>query len=276
VIVVIGANPTDGHPVFASRMKRRLRQGAQADRRSTRARIDLVRSPHIEADYHLPLRPGTNVARASTRMAHVVVTEGLVDEAFVRRALRAAGLRRTGAHFVALPEQQPGSVAARHRRAGGGAARPRPACTPPAATARSTTAWASPSTARARTMVHGHRQPGDGHRQHRPRRRRREPAARPEQRAGCLRHGLVPARVARATATCRTTTTRALFEQAWGVQLDAEPGLRIPNMLDAALDGSFKGLYIQGEDIAPVRPEHATRHRRRSRRWSASSCRTCS
>ena len=29
VIVVIGANPTDGHPVFASRMKQRLRQGAQ-------------------------------------------------------------------------------------------------------------------------------------------------------------------------------------------------------------------------------------------------------
>ncbi|MFX6006667.1 molybdopterin-dependent oxidoreductase, partial [Acinetobacter baumannii] len=46
VILVIGANPTDGHPVFASRMKKRLREGARlivADPR----RIDLVKSPHI-------------------------------------------------------------------------------------------------------------------------------------------------------------------------------------------------------------------------------------
>ncbi len=61
VIMVIGANPTDAHPVFASQMKRRLRQGAKlivADPR----KIDLVRTAHIEADYHLPLKPGTNVA----------------------------------------------------------------------------------------------------------------------------------------------------------------------------------------------------------------------
>src|SRR5208337_2136406 len=36
---------------------------------------------------------------------------------------------------------------------------------------------------------------------------------------------------------------------------EAEPGLRIPNMIDAALDGSFKGLYIQGEDIAQSDPD---------------------
>ena len=36
--------------------------------------------------------------------------------------------------------------------------------------------------------------------------------------------------------------------------LDAEPGLRIPNMFDAALDGSFKGMYIQGEDFAQSDP----------------------
>jgi formate dehydrogenase major subunit len=82
VILVIGANPTDGHPVFASRMKRRIRQGAKLIVIDPR-RTDIVRSPHIAADYHLPLRPGTNVA-VLTAMAHVIVTEGLVDEAFVR------------------------------------------------------------------------------------------------------------------------------------------------------------------------------------------------
>ena len=56
VILVIGANPTDAHPVFASRMKKRLREGAKLIVVDPR-RIDLVRSPHVEADYHLQLRP---------------------------------------------------------------------------------------------------------------------------------------------------------------------------------------------------------------------------
>lgn len=47
---------------------------------------------------------------------------------------------------------------------------------------------------------------------------------------------------------------RALFEDAWNVTLQPEPGLRIPNMFDAALDGSFKGLYCQGEDIVQSDP----------------------
>ena len=82
VVIVIGANPTDGHPVFASRLKKRLRQGAKLIVIDPR-RIDLVRSAHIEAAHHLPLRPGTNVA-VVTAMAHVIVTEGLMNEAFIR------------------------------------------------------------------------------------------------------------------------------------------------------------------------------------------------
>jgi formate dehydrogenase major subunit len=49
--------------------------------------------------------------------------------------------------------------------------------------------------------------------------------------------------------------TRALFEPVWGVTLDNEPGLRIPNMFEAAIDGSFKGLYVEGEDIAQSDPD---------------------
>src|SRR6185503_6063502 len=48
---------------------------------------------------------------------------------------------------------------------------------------------------------------------------------------------------------------RALFEQNWGVTLEKEPGLRIPNMLDAAVEGTFKGIYIQGEDILQSDPD---------------------
>src|SRR6201996_8282378 len=78
VIMVIGANPTDAHPVFGSRMKKRLRAGARLIVVDPR-RTDLVKSPHVKADYHLPLRPGANVAVINA-LAHVVVTEGLVDE----------------------------------------------------------------------------------------------------------------------------------------------------------------------------------------------------
>jgi formate dehydrogenase major subunit len=52
-------------------------------------------------------------------------------------------------------------------------------------------------------------------------------------------------------------SARALFESMWSVQLSREPGLRIPNMFEAALDGSFRGLYIQGEDFAQSDPNTA-------------------
>ena len=82
VMLLIGANPTDAHPVFGSRMKKRLREGAKiivADPR----RIGLVRAPHVEAAHHLPVLPGSNVAFINS-MAYVIVTEGLHDEKFLQ------------------------------------------------------------------------------------------------------------------------------------------------------------------------------------------------
>src|SRR6202522_2877330 len=82
VIIVIGANPVAAHPVFASRMKKRLRQGAKLIVIDPR-RIDLVRTPHLDPAHHLPVLPGTNVAIV-TSLAHVIVTEKLYDERFIR------------------------------------------------------------------------------------------------------------------------------------------------------------------------------------------------
>src|SRR5208282_516075 len=104
VILVIGANPTDGHPVFASQMKRRLRQGARlivADPRS----IDLVRTPHIQAEHHLKLRPGTNVALINS-LAHVIVAEGLVKEDFVRERCEVDSFEKWR-DFVSLEKNSP-------------------------------------------------------------------------------------------------------------------------------------------------------------------------
>ena len=147
VIVVIGANPTDGHPVFASRMKRRLRQGAQLVVVDPR-RIDLVRSPHVEAAHHLQLQPGSNVAVVNA-MAHVAVTEGLVDRAYVAERCEPADFARWEA-FISGPENSPEAVEPVDRSTGRGAARRGPALRQRAATRRSTTASGSPSTARAR------------------------------------------------------------------------------------------------------------------------------
>lgn len=53
---------------------------------------------------------------------------------------------------------------------------------------------------------------------------------------------------------------REVFEDLWQRPILAEPGLRIPNMFDAAIDGTFRGLFVQGEDIAQSDPniQHVT------------------
>ena len=63
VIMVIGANPTDAHPVFGSQMKRRLREGAKLIVVDPRA-IDLVDSPHVRAEVSSP------ASSRSQRRAH--------------------------------------------------------------------------------------------------------------------------------------------------------------------------------------------------------------
>jgi formate dehydrogenase major subunit len=101
------------------------------------------------------------------------------------------------------------------------------------------------------------RQPRDGDRQYRPSRRRREPAARPEQRSRLLRHGLVPARAARLSPYLGRRGARPVRGDVER-QAQPEPGLRIPNMFDAAIEGTFMGIYVQGEDILQSDPN--TKH----------------
>ena len=191
VIVVIGANPTEAHPVFASRMKRRIREGAKLIVIDPR-RTEIVRSPHVEADYHLQLQPGTNVAVVNA-IAHVVVTEDLVDHEFVAERCEPDDFATLGS-FHLRARVQPRGDRGDHRRAGRG-----PAGGGPLVRVR----WQRshllrPRRHRAQPRLHdgdGHREPRHGDWQHRQARRRRQSAPGPEQRAGLVRHGLVPARV---------------------------------------------------------------------------------
>ncbi len=268
VIMVIGANPTDGHPVFASRMKKRLREGAKLIVVDPR-RTDIVRSPHVEADYHLQLRPSTNVAVMNAIDAchrH----RGHDRPQVRRRALREGRLLPLGEVHQAIPKHSPEAHGADHRRSGRGSARRRP----PVRDRRQRGHLLRPRRHRAQPGLdhgHGHGQHRHGDRQHRPRGRRREPAARPEQRAGLVRHGLVPARVPRLPPRLQRGDAQALRE---GVEGQAQRRARPAHSqhVRRSLDGSFKGIFVHGEDIAQSDPnthhvEHALEshgHRRRA------------
>ncbi len=253
VMLVIGANPTDGHPVFASRMKRRLRQGARLIVIDPR-RTDIVRSPHIEADYHLPLTPGTNVA-ILTAMAHVIVTEGLVDQAFVAERCDMDEFR-DWADFVSDMRHSPeflapviGVDAAQIRGAarlfatgGNGAIYYGLGVTEHSQ--GSSTVMAIANLAMATGNI-GRRGVGVN------------PLRGQNNVQGACDMGSFPHELS-GYRHVSDPVARAMFEAEWGVPIDPEPGLRIPNMLDAATDGLFKGLYIQGEDIVQSDPD--TRH----------------
>jgi formate dehydrogenase major subunit len=253
VVIVIGANPTDGHPVFASRLKKRLRQGAKLIVIDPR-RIDLVKSAHIAASHHLPLRPGTNVA-VLTSIAHVIVTEGLADEAFIRTRCDWAEFADY-AEFVSDPRHAPeatelltGVPAAELRAAarlfatgGNGAIYYGLGVTEHSQ--GSTTVMAIANLA---MMTGNLGRPGVGV----------NPLRGQNNVQGACDMGSFPHELP-GYRHVSDDATRAVFEKLWGVTIDAEPGLRIPNMLDAAVEGTFKGLYIQGEDILQSDPD--TKH----------------
>jgi formate dehydrogenase major subunit len=250
VVMVIGANPTDAHPVFASRLKKRLRQGAKLIVIDPR-RIDLVRSPHVAAAHHLALRPGTNVAMLNA-LAHVVVTEGLVDAEFVRERCDTAAFADWSA-FIARPENSPETVAAytgvpaesiraaaRLFATGGNAA----IYYGLGVTEHSqgTTAVMAMANLAMATGNIGRRGVGVN------------PLRGQNNVQGSCDMGAFPHEFP-GYRHIGNDAVRASFEKDWGVVLDPEPGLRIPNMLDAALDGSFRGIYIQGEDIVQSDPD---------------------
>ncbi|GAB4070078.1 formate dehydrogenase subunit alpha [Ancylobacter sonchi] len=253
VILVIGANPTDGHPVFGSRMKKRLRDGAKLIVVDPR-RIDLVRSPHIKADFHLPLQPGTNVAIV-TSLAHVIVTEGLVNEPFVRERCDWDEFQ-DWAEFVADERHSPEAVskltgvpaelirgAARLYATGGNAAIYYGLGVTEHSQG-STTVMAIANLAMATGNI-GRRGVGVN------------PLRGQNNVQGSCDMGSFPHELP-GYRHISDDATRATFEAMWGRPLDAEPGLRIPNMLDAAVEGTFKAIYIQGEDILQSDPD--TKH----------------
>jgi formate dehydrogenase major subunit len=253
VVILIGANPTDGHPVFASRLKKRLRQGAKLIVVDPR-RIDLVDSAHIKASHHLQLTPGTNVA-VVTAIAHTIVTEGLFNEAFIRERCDWDEFQDYAA-FVADPRHSPEAtqlltgVPAEELRAAarlyalGGNGSIYYGLGVTEHSQGSTTVIGIANLAMLTGNI-GRRGVGVN------------PLRGQNNVQGSCDMGSFPHELP-GYRHVKNDSVREVFESLWGVKIDNEPGLRIPNMLDAAVEGTFKGLYCQGEDILQSDPD--TKH----------------
>ena len=253
VVMIIGANPTDGHPVFASRLKKRLRQGAKLIVVDPR-RTDIVESPHVKAQHHLALTPGTNVAMV-TALAHVIVTEGLFDETFIRERCDWDEFQDY-AEFVSQPQNSPEAAAlltgvdaqevraaARLYALGGNGA----IYYGLGVTEHSQGSTTVIGIANLAMLTGNMGRPGVGV----------NPLRGQNNVQGACDMGSFPHELP-GYRHVKNDAVRSVFEDLWGVKIDNEPGLRIPNMLDAAVEGTFKGLYCQGEDILQSDPD--TKH----------------
>ena len=255
VILVVGSNPTDAHPVFGSRMKKRLREGAKLIVIDPR-RIDLVKSPHIKADYHLQLRPGTNVAVLNA-ICHVIADESLIDRSFVAARCETKEFQQWEA-FVKEERNSPEALepitgvpaeqlrAAARLFATGGNAAIYYGLGVTEHSQGSTTVMAMANLAMATGNI-GREGVGVN------------PMRGQNNVQGSCDMGSFPHEFP-GYRHVSNEATRTLFEKVWDTKLDGEPGLRIPNMFDEASSGTFKGLFVQGEDIAQSDPntQHVT------------------
>jgi formate dehydrogenase major subunit len=252
VIMVVGANPTEGHPVFGSLLKRRVRQGAKLIVIDPR-RTETVRSPHVEASVHLALRPGTNVAVLDS-IAHVIVREGLFDEAFVRARCEweefevwrdLVGSDRYAPEVIG-PQAglDPRDIRRAARLYAGG----------PNSAIYYGLGVTEHSQGSTGVMCLGNLSLACGMLG------REGVGVNPLRGQGNVQGGSCLGSWPHVFSGYRFVTdneVRAGFESDWGVPLDAEPGLRLPNMFDAALTGHFRGMYIMGEDPVQSDPNQS-------------------
>ncbi|NLZ09764.1 MAG: molybdopterin-dependent oxidoreductase, partial [Alcaligenaceae bacterium] len=210
----------------------------------------------IKADFHLPVRPGTNTALL-TALAHVIATEGLINEAFVAERCETKAFEQWR-EFVSRPENSPEAMAettgvdaqtvrgAARLFATGGNGSIYYGLGVTEHSQGSTTVMAIANLAMATGNI-GREGVGVN------------PLRGQNNVQGSCDMGSFPHELP-GYRHVSDDAVRHQFEQAWGVTLQPEPGLRIPNMFDAALDGSFKALYCQGEDIVQSDPntQHVT------------------
>jgi formate dehydrogenase major subunit len=241
VIVVIGANPTENHPVAATFMKNAARAG------KTLIVIDPRRTQLARhADYYLQFKPDTDVALLNALM-NSVLEQGLADEQFINN--RTMGYDALREH---LKEFTPAAMA--------------PICGIPADTIREVAHVYASSRASmifwgmgVSQHVHGTDnaralislalmtgqigRPGTG----------LHPLRGQNNVQGASDVGLIPM-VYPDYQSVGDAEARQRFESLWNTTLDPEPGLTVVEIMNAVLDGKIHGMYIMGENPAMSDP----------------------
>jgi len=242
VLVIVGANPTAGHPVAGARMKQAALNGTKIVTADPR-RIEL-------ADYgvlHCGMRPGTNAAFLNG-LAHVLVRDGLVDEEFV--AARTDGFE---AVVDLVADYTPAEV---ERITGIPAADVEEAAHLYGEAERASISWGLGVTEQRygsecvqmicnlALMTGKIGRPGCA----------LMPLRGQNNVQGSSDMGALPDTFTAYRSVGDEETARQ-FEERWGVTMGRERGLKMPEMLDAAIEGRIKAMWICGYDIAQSDPD---------------------
>jgi len=246
-IIIIGANPTENHPVAATFFKQAAKRGKTLivcdPRRSTMMRY---------ARYQLQFKPGTDVALLNA-LLHTIIEEGLYNNDYI--AGHAEGFENLKAHVKEFPPESMAGVC------GVDAETLRQVARIYATSDRSIIFWGMGisqhvhGTDNARCLIAlalttgqvG--RPGTG----------LHPLRGQNNVQGASDAGLIPM-VYPDYQSVETEDIRSRFQDAWGTTLDPNKGLTVVEIMQAAKAGEIKGMYIMGENPAMSDPD--TRHAR--------------
>ena len=244
-ILLVGSNPEEAHPVVGMQMREAVRNGTRlivVDPRS----IGLAK----QADIHLKLRPGTNVAFANG-MLHVIIEEDLVDHDYIENhtegweAIRELVKDYTPERVGELCHIDPDMLREAARMYARAEKAPIIYCLGVTEHSTGTEGVMCLSNLALATGKLG--RPGCGV----------NPLRGQNNVQGACDMGAQPTDYP-GYQKADNPAVREKFEAAWGVKLNPKPGLKATEVFPAAIRGEVKGLYICGED--PVVSDADTAH----------------
>jgi formate dehydrogenase major subunit len=236
VALIAGSNTTGNHPVAATFIK-------QA-RKSGRTKLIVVEPRRIEmadhADYFLQINSGTDVALYNSWM-HVLIEEGLIDEAYIAErtegfeALKAVVEGYSPEVAAGICGVEPGLIREAARTFG--------------RAERAMVFWGmgisqhTHGTDNARCLISLALMTGNIGREG----TGLHPLRGQNNVQGASDAGVIPM-VYPDYQSVADPAVRERFEQAWGVELDPQPGLTVVEIMGGALDGVIRGMYMMGEN----------------------------
>ena len=251
VILIVGSNPEEAHPVIGMQLRAAIRRGARlivADPRD----IGLVQN----ADIHLKMRPGTNVA-LSNGLIHVIIEEGLTDDEFIRtrtetdkyEQLKQMVEKYTPEYVGKICHLDPDDIRAAARMYAKARTAPIIYCL--GVTEHSTGTEGVMSLSNLAMVTGKLGRPGCGV----------NPIRGQNNVQGACDMGAMPTDYP-GYQKVHLPEMREKFEKAWGVKLPAEPGLKATDCFPAMVEKKIRGLFIFGED--PMRTDPDTHHVKRA------------